>query len=42
MRALEVASSESFDAMTRQSAAVTFKNAVRKHWDPVEPDEVGR
>lgn len=41
LRALEVASSESFDAMTRQSAAVTFKNAVRKHWDPVEPDEVG-
>ena len=27
--------------MTRQSAAVTFKNMVKKNWDPSEPDEVG-
>lgn len=38
---LELAANESADGMTRQSAAVTFKNLVKKNWDPAEPDEVG-
>ena len=41
MRVLELAASDHVDAMTRQSAAVTFKNMVKKNWDPSEPDEVG-
>ena len=41
LRVLELAASDNVDAMTRQSAAVTFKNMVKKNWDPSEPDEVG-
>ena len=39
--ALELAVRDGLDDATRQAAAVAFKNAVKRHWDPIEPEEVG-
>ncbi|CAG9461067.1 unnamed protein product [Pedinophyceae sp. YPF-701] len=35
---LRVACEESVDLVTRQMAAITFKNTVTRHWDPVAKD----
>jgi|Transcript_930 exportin-2 (importin alpha re-exporter) len=41
LQLLQLAAQDGVDGMTRQCAAVAFKNVVKKHWAPVEPDEVG-